>query len=520
MTTSLLNCLSELSMEENRRIALRCGLSPRTNSKQTLMREVYERLTDPHYLHQLLEELEEDERLAVEHLVRRSHRHPESLDTAPRLIYGLLGTRTGRADRVLATLAEKGLLFPGGEGEDHASVFPAELAEGLLPLVGAVSEPWRHPRKAEPARVFPASHHLAHDLVGFLAYARKNSIRMTQNAEIFRRVLEHLQAQRIVRRGPLPLDDAAEKEEQQSGVGMLLAFAVHAEYLQAGERRVEARESALARLRACRLLELGRDLLFFLERMYLANVSLYQRLFALLREAEAERWYDLEPLLDHLLAGSRKSSPDTRHQRSGLLWLIGTLHDLSLLDLGCDAATRDWALRLTAAGRAMLSGEMPRAGERSRCEVHVLPDFTVLAPFQIEADERWQLESFADLVSADTIFTYRITRQSIYRALQEGIEVDSILAFFLQHGERQLPQNVEYSVREWAASFGRIHFADVLLLRCENEELAAEVAASPDIRRYIEGQITPRDLLVSRAGYEEIVKYLEKMGHLPRTLRK
>jgi len=50
MNTSLLGCLSNLSMEENRRIAMRCGIYPETNSKQALLREIYARMVHRSYL--------------------------------------------------------------------------------------------------------------------------------------------------------------------------------------------------------------------------------------------------------------------------------------------------------------------------------------------------------------------------------------------------------------------------------------------------------------------------------------
>ncbi|MBE7561074.1 helicase-associated domain-containing protein [bacterium] len=518
MSDSLLHCLSQLSMEQNRRIALRIGLWPKTNSKQTLMREVYGRLLDPQYLGEALEGLDDDERLALEHLVRRVRRHPENGGEAPRLLFGLFGTRTGRAVHVLSTLAEKGFLFPRGEGEEIPSLLPGELVERLAPLIGAAGGPWGAPRREPPARVFAGQSRLAHDVISVLAYARKNRVRMTQGGEVFSRVRERLAALCIARREAFPPGLAEALAPQRRDVESILAFAAGEGYIEEEQQRILVAEAALARLRTLSLLDLCREFLRSLERGWLFHYSMHQRLLEMLREAEPARWYDLDALLDEVAGKAR--TPDRAARRSSLFALLGLLHDLSVLDFGCDAAGADWALRVSPAGWAMLCDEPFPPAERLVREVHALPDFTVLAPLEVEADERWQLESFADLVSADTIFTYRISRQSIYRALQDGVEVESILAFFVQHGERRLPQNVEYSVREWAASFGRIHFADVLLLRCDSEELAAEVAASPDIRRFIEGQITPRDLLVSRGGYEEIVKYLEKMGHLPKTLRK
>ena len=517
MNTSLLHCLSNLSMEGNRRIADLCGVYSETNSKQSLMREVYGRMTDPAYLRKALGELDADERMTLDYLVRHLHKHPEEVGGASALVHGLLGTRTGRADRVLQSLVGKAFLFQ--TAQQSVPVFPADLVEKLHALVGSIEDEAVRAMTGEPETLFAANFFLAHDLVGFLATVRKSTVRLTQGGAVFRRQREAMEAQRAVRRELSPFPDDWPHLQHPRGLEFLLFYTQTRALVQRDERRIVPREEAFSTLRGRRTAEVAAALLSFVEQHFVREYLHLQLALVALREGQAAQWYNLPALVEHLVTTHARSRWSVEQVRIDVYWLLSILHEIGVLDLGRFDG-KDWGWRVSPLGRALLSGQPPPAEGREPCDIHVLPDFTVLVPFQIEADERWQLESFADLENADAIFTYRISRQSIYHALKEGVEVDSILAFMHQHGERDLPQNVAYSIREWASSFGRIHFADVLLLRCDSEELAAEVSASADIRHYIEGQITPRDLLVSRAGYEEIVKYLERMGHLPRPLRK
>jgi Helicase conserved C-terminal domain len=520
MSHNLLSCLSSLSMEENRRIAVRCGLWPSTNSKQKLMQETYSRLNQNAYLREALEELDPDERMTLEYLVRQINKNPDATGDGNELVHGLLGTRTGRADRVLQSLVGKCFLFQLQQRGSSIQVLPVDLAERLFKIVGSGRDEWVEEMPGKPSVATDACFFLAHDLVGFLAHLRRTKVRLTQGGVIFRKQREKLQSLIMAPRKPSPFPDSWEHLQHPRGIDFLLLFAQSSMLVHRQAKNIEVHEEALRSFRHSRMTDICGNILSFVDQHFMREYIHLQMTAVALKEAKVGQWYNMERLIEQMAATSARSRWSLEQARFDVLWLLELLNKTGVLDLGLWTKENTWGFCIREQGRQILCGESIPPTEREPLDLRLLPDFTVMVPLQIETGERWQLEIFADLISSDVIITYKVTRDSIYRALKEGLEVESILAFFTQHGERELPQNVEYSIREWAAAFGQIHFADVLLLRCASEELATEISASPEVADYIEGRITPRDLMISRAGYDGIVEALERMGHLPRPLRK
>ena len=56
---------------------------------------------------------------------------------------------------------------------------------------------------------------------------------------------------------------------------------------------------------------------------------------------------------------------------------------------------------------------------------------------------------------------------------------------------------------------------DVMLLRCKNDRLAQELKASKQIGKYILGEISSRDLIVSRQSLNHLRVLLEKQNYMP-----
>lgn len=129
---------------------------------------------------------------------------------------------------------------------------------------------------------------------------------------------------------------------------------------------------------------------------------------------------------------------------------------LGLVDLGAaasDAATD--ALRVTDAGAALLRGRIPDLPQLA-ANVVIQPNFQILAFEPTGEDVLFRLERLADRVSAQQVVEYRITRDSIYRAQQGGMEAEEILSFLDTVSTVPIPQNVRRSIEEWAAQTNRI----------------------------------------------------------------
>ena len=67
-----------------------------------------------------------------------------------------------------------------------------------------------------------------------------------------------------------------------------------------------------------------------------------------------------------------------------------------------------------------------------------------------------QLDRFAELVRFDRVAHFRLTREALYAGLEAGLKADDVLEFFEAHSRGPLPQNVAFSLADWARAHGRL----------------------------------------------------------------
>jgi hypothetical protein len=159
-------------------------------------------------------------------------------------------------------------------------------------------------------------------------------------------------------------------------------------------------------------------------------------------------------------------------------WTLRRLYLLGLVDVGF-RGNEPAAVRLTEQGRRLLGGdagsgeaavaETPR-GDPSRPLV-VNPDFEVLLLPEGDVNEvAHTLDRFARRVRSDEVTRYRLQREDVERAVVAGMAAGEILAFLESRSRTPVPQNVSYSVNEWAA---RVRFArqrDAVLLEVDRAD--------------------------------------------------
>jgi hypothetical protein len=161
-------------------------------------------------------------------------------------------------------------------------------------------------------------------------------------------------------------------------------------------------------------------------------------------------------------------------------WQRERLYLLGLVDLGFCGDTVS-TLRLTPLGARALgqavSAEDVVGNERP---LIVNPDFEILL-FLDKGDTYdliTRLDRFAERVSSDSVYRYKVTEPSIEKAVAEGVDVAEILRVLSESARGAIPQNVVYSIKEWA---GRVRFVTarkVTILRGRNREIMDRVLRS------------------------------------------
>lgn len=142
-------------------------------------------------------------------------------------------------------------------------------------------------------------------------------------------------------------------------------------------------------------------------------------------------------------------------------------------------------------------------------EVIAQPD----CPFSI----RWELELMAEQVSDEQVSIYRIDAASLARSLEFGRTRASIQSFLEQAaGGEPLPAAFVALLEVWTSRACRTEFTEVVLLRCDNEQMAAFVKNDLSIAPMLLQQLGQTDFIVDKSQLNEIRSFLQKAGYPPR----
>lgn len=158
-------------------------------------------------------------------------------------------------------------------------------------------------------------------------------------------------------------------------------------------------------------------------------------------------------------------------------WLRERLYLLGMIDLGARGDTII-ALRLTPLGARALGKSVPIEGPAcSERPIIVNPDFEVLL-FLDQGDTYdliTRLDRFAERISSDSVYRYKVTEPSIEKAVAEGVDVAEILRTLSENARGAIPQNVVYSIKEWAGKVRFVTARRVTVLRGRNREIMDRV---------------------------------------------
>ncbi len=194
--------------------------------------------------------------------------------------------------------------------------------------------------------------------------------------------------------------------------------------------------------------------------------------------------------------------------------LRGPLHWLGLADIGL-AAQQEPAFRLSALGKTLLH---PEAGALELTEESIIVEgtFEIWVPAEACPYITFVLESFAERVQWDHLSQYRLTRQALHRALEAEERVERLLEALKRYGRGEIPQNVAYTLQEWAAAYGQLALERPVLLKAEEAVLLEEVLADPQVQQACGERLSPTAILVHPEQAAALVEHLADMGHLPR----
>ncbi|MGB7234392.1 MAG: helicase-associated domain-containing protein [Rhodococcus sp. (in: high G+C Gram-positive bacteria)] len=175
---------------------------------------------------------------------------------------------------------------------------------------------------------------------------------------------------------------------------------------------------------------------------------------------------------------------------------------------------------LSTPGKALLHGGDAEAAMRDALPtpidyVLLQADLTLVAPGPLEPDLHDRIGLVADVESAGAATVYRVTEDSLRRALDVGLSAAELHSLFGTHSRTPVPQGLSYLIDDVARRHGRLRAGIASsFVRCEDPALLAEVLTSSAAEQLALRALAPT-VAISQASLAEVMNVLGAAGFAP-----
>ena len=494
------------------RIARRMRLTDRLPTSE-LRQQIAERFLDPAFLKDSIARFNSYERLVLMILAFSCGETGVPFHLFNRKVNQMSSSWSSRGTEILHTLAESGFVctFAASSMQYHYIV-PTDLRVLLQDIFAEdMSALLRQPQEV-PKEVRNDGFALVRDTFTFLCFASQYGIRQTQQGSIYKYTQKQLLKRfEVSNDTPKVYNRINPAVENPDRLALIFHFCRH-------QKLICRQDSDLV----CS--EIGKEWIQKTDPEKLLDIynhwlkhSISQEpsgsiAQSIVRVLPAEQWILLSSIQEQIskfaVSATWRQTLYSQLERS-LVNHLTYMGGLTFAHLGADVA-----IRLTDIGRRLFHGE-PIESYQLESSFIVQPNHEILASSYLAPTLRWQLNHIAELRQADQMSTYKLSAASIYNGLRSDFSLDEILAFLRTHSRTGIPQNVEVSIKDWADRYGQVYLMDVMLLRCKSAHIAQEIRASKQIGKYILGEISPTDFVVSRQRSQELLALLEKQNYMP-----
>lgn len=413
--------------------------------------------------------------------------------------------------KVIDALISRGLVFTRREGYRHIYFVPSDLKEVLSGFFlsdiyqacladGTRFSPRRRTDFAAPLR----------HVCLFLSYLRKNEVRLTQSGTMFKKAQNDLGM--LVEEEDTVIEESFFPVRYPPRLAFLLYFGRSKGLVEERNGLLRLSPSATAWVVDTDEAKCRQDLFDYWKTTFIAQDTDLQTLLWVIMRAPEGSVLSLSDLLTYMETLSTSHSShglNLRAERN----LVEVLEYLGGLEV--QTSLNATHVRPTALGRAMF-GLAPWPEEPWDHHIYVQSNFETLVPCTIAPKLLWSIDAFADLQKPDAMMVYKLSRNSVYRAMLHSYTPESIQRFLETYSKTPVSQNVTYSISHWGTSYGRIEFEETILLRCDTEELADELMLHPKIRPYLKQKVGPCCLTVDSSQYEQLIQALSDEGYMPK----
>lgn len=237
-------------------------------------------------------------------------------------------------------------------------------------------------------------------------------------------------------------------------------------------------------------------------------------------------WYTLEDILNFMQQSGLAAGREAGILQQGCLSWLQCLAGFGWCELGMTDSGETcfrWtghkpvlpAVKQQASGADADSAHPLADSEAAEGSFIIQPDFEVLVLPEVSYRLRWGLAGCAELLNMDDgIWSFRLSREGLEEAAERGLPPEEVASWLAARARGGLPDQVRLSLAQWSRSIGRTAWSQVILLVCQDEADAADIAAHPRLGDSLT-RIGPLHFIVQQGRAEQVRKELAAAGLAP-----
>lgn len=137
---------------------------------------------------------------------------------------------------------------------------------------------------------------------------------------------------------------------------------------------------------------------------------------------------------------------------------------------------------------------------------------------ELDLNTSYVLNVFAEIVQFEDMMIYKLTPESIKRALYFGLEVEILLETLKKRAKNSIPENMIANIERWKTQFKKGFLEETLLLKTEDPSVLSLLLNHPVYKKWIKEKISDYYAIVSKEFLQ--VSVLEDLNIYLQPLKK
>ncbi|WP_188016963.1 helicase-associated domain-containing protein [Paenibacillus antarcticus] len=166
------------------------------------------------------------------------------------------------------------------------------------------------------------------------------------------------------------------------------------------------------------------------------------------------QWVEVERLLDWMIQEQMVNSSQRDEMRIRAKAWLRALAGFGWVDVGMVSGDRicfRWSISADIVLNVFHDDrwDFSTSDDAITSRYYVQPDFDIIVLPDVPYVLRWKLMMFTDIGKSDRMSIYRLTKESITRAVKRGVRIDEILNFMAEYSETGVPEHISLTLRQW-----------------------------------------------------------------------